>query len=305
MSTPTAAVPPSASPPLTTLSPRKSLAARLRELLRYRTLIYNLVVRELKARYKNSALGFLWSLLNPLGMMLVFLFVFSVVFPAEIENYPIFLLTGLLPWNFFQASVLGGTNSIVGNAHLLKKVYFPREVLPIAAVLAQLVNFLLAFVVLFAALIFFPQSISPWVWLLPLVILIQTVFSIGIVFILSTVNVFYRDTMIIIDVVMLAWFFLTPIFYEAGDVNSATVEGEMNAAFNQPITVLGQTFLPSRLLFIVNPVASIVNMYRDLLYAGTRTQFDFFLRTSLTALVVFGVGYWFFNRYSGRFGEEV
>ena len=228
-----------AAPPVATLAPRKSLAVRLRELLRYRSLIVNLVVRELKARYKNSALGFLWSLLNPLGMMLVFWVVFDQVFQSDIEHYPIFLLTGLLPWNFFQASVLGGTSSIVGNGHLLKKVYFPREVLPIAAVLSQLVNFLLAFVVLFAALIFFPEGISSWLWLLPLIIVIQTVFSIGIVFILSTVNVFYRDTMMIIDVVMLAWFFLTPIFYEAGAFNPATVGGEVNSVFNQEMTPAG------------------------------------------------------------------
>ena len=149
-----------------------NIFTRLTTLWSYRELIYNLVVRELKARYKNSVLGFVWSLLNPLGMMLVFTVVFGVLLPnTQIEKYPIFLLCGLLPWNYFSASVMGSVNSIVENANLVKKVFFPREVLPIASVLAQLVNFLLALIILFAALIIFRANFSPWLWLLPLVIL--------------------------------------------------------------------------------------------------------------------------------------
>ncbi len=137
------------------------MAARLRELIRYRELIVNLTIRELKARYKSSVLGFFWSLLNPLGMMLVFTVVFTVMQPNnQIEKFPIFLLCGLLPWNFFSAGVMTGANSIVANGNLVKKVYFPREVLPIASVLANLVNFLLALIVLFAALILFRGRFS-------------------------------------------------------------------------------------------------------------------------------------------------
>ena len=134
----------------------------LRELVRYRELVFNLTVRELKARYKSSVLGFFWSLLNPLGMMLVFTVVFGVLMPNnQMEKFPIFLLCGLLPWNFFNAGVMTGTNSIVANSDLIKKVYFPREALPIASVLASLVNFLLALVVLFLALIVFRVPCQP------------------------------------------------------------------------------------------------------------------------------------------------
>lgn len=266
---------------------------RLQELFRYRELVRNLVVSELKARYKNSILGFVWSLLNPLGMMLVFTAVFGVLWPNHtIEKYPIFLLCGLLPWNYFSAGVMGSMNSIVHNANLIKKVYFPREVLPIAAVLAQLVNFLLAFLVLFAALIVFRAHFSPWLWTLPLVIFIQTIFILGIAFILSTLNVFYRDTMMIMDVLMLAWFFLTPVFYQVTN-------------FPAQSTRLGFVVNPQRLIYILNPVASLINIYRDLLYWGYRTNLDFFVRTTATALIVLIFGYWFFIRYSDRFGEEV
>lgn len=272
---------------------RPSLGRRLRELFRYRELIRNLVVSELKARYKNSVLGFIWSLLNPLGMMLVFTVVFGVLWPNQrIEKYPIFLLCGLLPWNYFSTGIMASMNSIVAHANLIKKVYFPREVLPIAAVLAQLINFLLAFLVLFAALLIFRAHFSPWLWLLPLVILIETCFILGMAFILSTLNVFYRDTMMIMDVVILAWFFVTPVFYQV-------------SSFPPSSTILGIPVNPQRFIYILNPVASLINVYRDLLYWGYRTNLDFFVRTTATALIVLVVGYWFFTRYSDHFGEEV
>jgi lipopolysaccharide transport system permease protein len=266
---------------------------RVKRLLHYRFLIYNLVMRDLKARYRNSILGFLWSLLNPLGMMLVFTVVSTVLFRDQsIEKYPIFLLAGILPWNFFTSSIMTGTNSVVSNGHLIKKVYFPTEVLPISAILANLVNFLLALTVLFAAILVFRVPFSPWLWLLPLVILIQTLFALGVVFFLSTLQVYYHDTLIVMDVVLLAWFFLTPVFYSASMLPVS-------------YTVWGLTLDVRRLFYILNPMASLINMYRDLLYGGTRTDLDFFLRTAITAVVVFLAGYWFFIRYSGNFSEEV
>lgn len=269
------------------------LSYRVRTLFSYRELIYNLVLRELKARYKNSVLGFVWSLLNPLAMMLVFTIVFGLLMPNNtIEKYPIFLLCGLLPWNFFAASVLGGTNSIIDNSNLVKKVYFPREALPIANTFSNLVNFLLAFIVLFAVLIVFQSNFSPWLWLLPAVIAVQVCFTLGVVFILSTLNVFYRDTIIIMDVVMLAWFFLTPIFYSVEMLPTTMM-------------IAGQVIDVHRLYYILNPMASIINMYRDLLYWGYRTDLDFFLRTAGTSIAIMIFGYWFFTRYSSRFGEEV
>lgn len=277
----------------TTVSNRPTLIARLRELYQYRELIRNLVVSELKARYKNSVFGFFWSLLNPLGMMLVFTLIFGFLVPnVQIEKYPLFLLCGLLPWNYFATSVTGSLYSVVGNSNLVKKVYFPRAVLPIATVLSQLVNFLLAFIVLFLALLMFQANFSPWLWTLPLVILIQTVFTIGVALVLSTLNVFYRDTAMIMDVVMLAWFFLTPVFYSTSILPNTA-------------TILGVTINPQRILYIVNPMASLIALYRDLLYWGYRADLDFFIRTALTAVVVFVFGFWFFHRYADRFGEEL
>jgi lipopolysaccharide transport system permease protein len=265
----------------------------LRELWRYRELILNLVERELKARYKNSVLGFFWSLLNPLGMMLVFTFVFTMISPNnQIRNFPIFFLCGFLPWQYFSSGVMVGMSSIIGNGNLVKKVYFPREVLPMSSVLAALVNFLLALVVLFGALVVTRTPLSPYIWLLPVVILMQTCFILGVVLVLSTLNVFYRDTMMIMDVVMQAWFFLTPIFYPIAILPSS-------------YEFLGMTVNVRRLMYILNPMASFVAAYRDLLYFGYRTNLDFFLRTAATSLIVLAFGYWFFLRFSHRFGEVV
>ena len=268
------------------------LIARLRELFRFRNLIVNLVLRDLKGRYKNSVFGFLWSLLNPLGMMLVFTIVFTVLLPSQIERYPIFLLCGLLPWNFFSAGVMVGITSITGNANLVKKVYFPREVLTISSVLANLVNFLLGLVVLFAVLLISRSPLSPWLWLLPLVILIETCFVLGVALVLSTLNVFYRDTIMIMDVVMLAWFFLTPVVYPIASLPT-------NHQF------LGMTVDVHRWMYILNPMASLIAAYRDLLYWGYRTDLDFLARTAVTSLVVLVFGYWFFVRFRDRFGERV
>jgi lipopolysaccharide transport system permease protein len=273
--------------------PARGWLWRLSELAEYRGLIHNLVLRELKARYKNSVLGFFWSLLNPLAMMLVFTAVFTFMMPNnQIPMYPIYILCGLLPWNFFSAGVMTSVGSIVGNSGLVKKVYFPREVLPIAGVLAQLVNFLLALVVLFAALIIFQGRFSPWLWMLPIVIFMQTCFILGLALILSTLNVFYRDTAMVMDVVMLAWFFLTPVFYPL-------------EILPREYELFGIIWDVHRLMYILNPMASIINTYRDLLYWGVYTQVDFFLRTAATSGAVLVFGYWFFVRYRGRFGEEL
>jgi lipopolysaccharide transport system permease protein len=288
-----ALTPPSASPRPGPNRQIFGMRSPLFEIWRYRELILNLVKRELKARYKNSVLGFFWSLLNPLGMMLVFTFVFTVISPNnQIGNFPIFFLCGFLPWQYFSNGVMVSMNSIVGNSNLVKKVYFPREALPISSVLAALVNFLLALVVLFGALIVTRTPFSPYIWLLPVVILMQTCFILGVVFVLSTLNVFYRDTMMIMDVVMQAWFFLTPVFYPIAILPSS-------------YEILGITVNVRRLMYILNPMASFVAAYRDLLYFGYRTNLDFFLRTAATSLIVLAFGYWFFLRFRHRFGEEV
>jgi len=269
------------------------ISRHLRELWQYRELARNLVVRDLKARYKNSILGIAWSWLSPLMMMIVYTIFFTIFWGnRDIEHYPVFLLCGMLPWGFFTESVLQATGSIVGNAHLIKKVYFPRAVLPISIVLSNLVNFLIALPIFFILVMISGASLSWWALLLPITLLIQIAFILGLAFLLATLNVLYRDTQHLLGVLVQAWFFLTPVFYPIN-----TVPEQAN--------VLGITFNAQLWLRRLNPMASIIASYRDLLYWGTPTGLDFLLRTAVQVLIVLVIGYLVFLRYSSRFGEDI
>lgn len=254
------------------------------ELVRYRELIRNLVARDLKVRYRNSLLGFLWCLLNPLLMMAVFTFVFTVLMRnGDIPNYPVFILIGLLAWNFHTTSVTGAIGSIVQNSALVMKVYFPREVLPLSAVLSNAVNFVLALIALFAMIFIFHVHLSATLLFLPVILLIQIIFASGLALILAALTVFYRDVEIITETVLLAWFFLTPVFYRMDDLFPAY----------------------SRLMYIANPMASIIAAYRDILYLGGMPGLDFLGRTAATSVICLAGGYTFFRYSARRFGEEL
>jgi lipopolysaccharide transport system permease protein len=269
-----------------------AIAHKLQELWQYRELIYNLVVRDLKVRYKNSILGIVWSLANPLLMMAVYTVVFKLIGGADQPNYLVFILCALLPWNFFSSSVSQATDSIVTAAPLINKVYFPREVLPISTVLSNLVNFLIALPIFFLLAWIMGNPITLYAAMLPVIILVEISFILGITLITSTLNVFYRDTRHVLDILLLAWFFLTPIFYPITTVREQYV-------------VMGVTLNPRVWLRRLNPMASIIASYRDILYWGTPSSIDFLLRTALTCLATLIVGYLIFLRYSPRFGEEV
>lgn len=269
------------------------MVARLGEMITYQELVRNLVARDLKVRYKNSVLGFLWSLLNPLMMMVIFTVVFTIMLPNNtIDRFPVFVLCALLPWNFFSSSVMTSIYSVVGNAHLIKKVYFPREVLPLSTVLANLVNFLLAMIVLFGMMFVFRTPLTVWALLLPVIVLVQVIFTLGLAFFLSTLNVFYRDTAAIMDVAMLAWFFLTPVFYPI------TILPHYRTLFGLPLDI-------QRLAYILNPMASLIASYRVILYNGAPPAFDFLARTVVTALAFLVIGYLVFAHYSRVFAEQL
>ncbi|OGO05933.1 MAG: hypothetical protein A2Y73_04785 [Chloroflexi bacterium RBG_13_56_8] len=275
------------------------MVSKLRELLSYRELIENLVIRDLKVRYKNSVLGFLWCLVHPLLLMGVFTVVFTAMLPnVRIPKSPVFMLCALLPWNFFNTSLMSALHSIVDNGNLIKKVYFPREILPISTVASNFINFLLSFVVLFALILVFRVPVTVWLIYVPIIMLVQVAFTIGMALILATVNVFYRDMGVIMEVIMQAWFFLTPVFYPI----------DLLPEWRQ---LLGIAIPIRRLIYILNPMASIIASYRSVLYGFINGSppappaFDFFSRTLVTAFLFLVVGYAVFSRYSARFGEEV
>ena len=281
----------------------RNLLPDFRELYDYRFLLRNLVIRDLKVRYKNSVLGVLWSLLNPLLMMVVFSLVFGVLSNNDIRQYSVFFLVGLMPWNFFSGSVLTGANAITGNASLVKKVYFPREILPVASLMSNLVNFFIALGVLLVFLYASGLGLTVHALWVPLIIITQLIFTLGLALLLSALHVFYRDIMMILDVVMLAWFFLTPILYPLSH-------------FGQEITILGFEVLPAQFMRWVNPMASIIDGYRTVLW-GTISSGNvtspgpaamdpaYLLRTFVTAVIVLVVGYLVFARRQHLFGETL
>jgi ABC-type polysaccharide/polyol phosphate export permease len=257
---------------------------QLGELLRYRELLRNLVVRDLKLRYRNSVLGFFWSLVNPLLMMVVLTIVFAVLLRnRSIPNFPVFVLIGILVWNLHTSCLVGATGSVVAAAPLVNKIYFPRIMLPASVVLANLVNFLLSLVAYTAVAIFFSIQFSGSLLLFPLILLAQLLFSLGLAFLVSVLNVYYRDTQIILETVLLGWFFLTPVFYRMEDLFPDY----------------------ARLVYIVNPMASLVEAYRAVLYAGGMPDLYFFGRTFATCLVVAAVGLIVFQRFAPRLSEEL
>ncbi len=267
--------------------------ADILEIWKYRHLLWMLVVRDLKTRYKNSIFGVAWSFLQPLGMMIVLTFAFGIINrgPSTLPDFNVFILSGYLGWTFFAAAVVGGTGSVVANSALVKKVYFPRIILPIAVVLSNLINYALALPMFIIVALLSGHPLYLTLALVPVAMLIQVVFCIGLSFFLSALNVFYRDTQFIIDLAMLAWFFLTPIFY---DIQSA-----------QPIQAFGRTIDTALWLRRLNPMASLVNIYQDLMYRGVTTNFDFWIRTAVTSVVILILGYIFFQKLSSRFGEEL
>lgn len=268
--------------------PLLQAAQALRELWLYRDLLINLVQRDLAVRYRRSALGFLWSFLNPLLMMLVFYIVFMVVKPQQVRNYQLFVLTGLLAWNFLAGSLSGGVRSITSNANLIEKVYFPREILPLAVVLANLVNFLLSLAVFIPLAWLLGADFSLWTLTLPAVIAVQLVLVLGLALFVSALNVFYRDTEVVLDVALTAWFFLTPVFWQ--------LELLPNRAFGI-IDVW-------RLEYTLNPMATIITDYRYILLYHYPVIRHTLISLAMGLLLLAG-GWLFFRRTAPVFVEEV
>lgn len=230
--------------PALEVSKRPSPVERVRHLWQYRELIGNLTRKELKVKYKNSVLGFAWSLLNPLMYLVVFSLVFNIISGTSVPYYGIFFLSGLLAWNLFSTALGQGTSSIVANAQLVTKVWFPREALVLASVFSALVHFFLQSLVLLAALLAFRRAPDPaylpvFLLALAVIVLLGSALAIG----LSAINVYLRDTQHLLEVVLLAWFWLSAIAYPYGlivdHLNKTRFHGqEWILALNPMITVV-------------------------------------------------------------------
>jgi len=260
----------------------------LATLLRYRALVQSLVARDLKARYRGSVLGFFWSFVNPLLLLLIYSFVFTVVMPgthpADMEPFALFMFCGILPWTWFSASLLESSNVLIAGGNLIKKVLFPAEVLPIVTVLANLVHFCLGLPILAAFLIYYrtPLNAAELVWF-PVVVLVQLLLTTGLALIVSALTVHFRDVRDLLSNLLTLWFFATPIIYPVSQA---------------PAQV--------RRLLYLNPFTHLAVSYQEILfYRGPFGHAKGLLTLGALSIVVFLVGYWLFDRLRDSFAEEV
>ena len=262
------------------------MIADLRVLVDRRQLLADFAWRELRARYKGSALGFMWNFVNPLLQLVVFWILFGVVLRTRPitasgeQPYAVFLFVGLLPWTFFATSLQSGASAILANAPLVKKVRMPLQLLPAASVLSALANFLLSFLVLLMILaIFGPRHPEGLLWV-PLLVALQIVMNLGFAYLLSALAVFYRDVQHILGILLLAWYFLTPVLFS--------------------VSVLDDRPEQLRLLYL-NPMTSIVVAYQRALLDGLAPQWDALAYSAGVAIVLFVVGFWYFDRAKDDF----
>jgi homopolymeric O-antigen transport system permease protein len=258
------------------------LIKRFKGIWEFKYLIYNLVSRDLKVKYKGSTLGFLWSLLNPLLMLVVYTVAFKYVIKLKVENFTIFLFSALLPWNFLSSALATGVTSISENSNLVKKVYFPREVLPFSVVLVNLFHFFLTFIVLIPALLFFNVQIGFSFFFLVVIIFFQFLFVMGLTFIFAAMNVYYRDVRHFLEVLLQLWFWVTPIIWS-------------------------MDLIPERFRdwAYLNPFTPFVKAYRDVILRNQLPSWFTLLLVIVIAVVVFFLGTFIFHKKQRRFAEEI
>jgi lipopolysaccharide transport system permease protein len=261
------------------------MIAQIAQLFRYRLLIQSMVARELKARYRGSVLGFFWSFVNPLLLLLTYWLVFSLVLPGmrsqAVTPYFLFLFCGILPWTWFSSSIAQSAGVLIAGGNLIKKVLFPAEVLPIVAVLSNMVHFLLGLPILLLFLIY-KGKLTMTALLLPLPLLVQLLLTLGLALFVSALTVHFRDIQDLLSHILQVWFFLTPIIYFYGDMPG-----------------------PIRRALRLNPMTHVLIAYQEILFHGRFEHFFGLAMATVVAVLVFLVGAFLFDRLRDTLAEEV
>lgn len=270
--------------PLVTITPRSSwVSLNLQDLWAYRELLYFLTWRDVKVRYKQTALGAAWAILQPLLMMVIFSVLFGRVagMPSDGVPYPLFAYGGLLAWTFFSTAITSSGNSLVGSAHLITKVYFPRMIIPGAAVCAAALDFVLAFVVLVPLMIYYHVTLTWQIALLPLLALVLMVLALGVGMWMSALNVKYRDVRFALPFLTQIWMFLSPVIY--------------------PLSRLPQK---AKLVMMLNPVTGIVEGFRSALF-GLPVNWRALFASTVISIAVLAYAAFSFRRMEKEFADIV
>lgn len=254
-----------------------------KEIYNYREMIISLVKKDLRGRYKGSALGFLWTFINPLFQLIIYTIVFSTILRSGIDKFYLFLFVALVPWIFMQTSITGGSSSIISQKDLVKKIYFPREVIPIAYVTSCFVNMLLCFIVIFIVVILSGVKINILGLLcLPIIMFVEYIMALGFAMITSAITVYFRDLEHILGIVTMAWMYLTPIMYS--------------------IDMVPENL---RYLFYLNPMTPIITAYREVLYSGQVPHINTLLYGFLVGIISVILGFIVFGKLKRHFAEEL
>ena len=255
---------------------------RLTQLFKYRALIQILIQRELKARYRGTILGFLWSFVNPLVLMVIYVLVFSIYMRIDMKNYGVFLLCGILPWAWFSSGLNEATLSIISNGGLIKKIYLPSEIFPFVYIGSNMIHYLLTIPILFLFLILFQVKVSWLLLFFPLIVCIQFIFAYSLSLILSSLAVQFRDLLHVVPNLLMIWFFLTPVFY--------------------PIAMVPGKYLP---LVDFNPMARLIMAYQDIFFYNRLPSIpSLSIMAGLSSLLLL-IALSFFEARKDLFAEEV
>jgi lipopolysaccharide transport system permease protein len=254
------------------------------ELIQFRELLWTWTAREVKIRYKQSIVGGAWALFQPLSLMLVFTIIFGYIVevPSDGIPYPVFSYCALLPWVLFASSIGGAVPSLVGNMNLVTKIYFPREILPLAVIGAALLDYAIALALFFVLLLFYGLPLLPTLLYLPLLLVIQLVFTVGIALFAAATTVSYRDVRFVVPLLLQLWFYLTPIIY--------------------PLSAVPESLQP---LYLLNPMAILIESYRRVALLGQSPQWLYLLIAFLLASTVAVAGYAYFKRAEVTFADII
>ena len=255
----------------------------IKELFQYREFLHTNVKKDIRGKYKASFLGVLWSFINPLLQVLVYAIVFPYIMRVQTDNYLVFLICGIIPWTWFLTSLTQGTTTITNNSNLIKKVFFPREILPISTVTSGAVNFAISCIIIAIFAIIGKIGLSWHLVFLPLIMLLQYIIQLAFVFLLSAFNVYVKDVEYMVGFVLNLLFYATPILYNA-DMFSGSKFG---------------------IIFKINPMAHIVNFYRSIFYAHEIPNMVYMGILFAISIVLLFVCYFIFKKLEKGFAEEV
>ena len=264
-----------------------SLIKEIKAIYKWRELLWQLTAREVKSRYKQSVLGYFWVILSPLAQMLVMSFAFSIILriptnAAANIPYSIFLFVGLLPWLFFNNSLSASTNSLVGSSNLITKIYFPRTILVLSTISAKFIDFLFSISVLVVYMVIYSIPVT-WniLWVIP-IFFIQQIFTLGLSLFTSAANLLYRDIQYLLNMIILLWFYATPIIY--------------------PADIVPEKY---KFVFQVNPMAVIINAYRQVVLGGGEPKYSSLIIALAVSIIIFFIGFSYFKSREKIFADNI